>query len=463
MSIEEIRRSAATGNLVVVLGAGASIALMPKSKKALSWSGLVRSGLDYGLMRGLINDQQHTRNVEALTSSDIDDLLGVAEFVGRKLDAPHGSPYARWMRGIFESWKPEPGGMQNALRAVDEQKIPLATLNYDTLIEACTGAATIDFADTQGLMEWARKEREGVLHLHGVWTNPNNCVFGIRDYHSALTDETRLLIQRSLSSLNRLLFVGCGDTLTDPNFSALIEWLRKNMGANVPQHYALVRSGEVNNRLVDPAWRGFVEPLSYGDDYNDLPGFLLRCFPTRRSPNAPASKERVAAGRDAQIIDAYRNFLLRDCGEMTLEGVRADMDTAQRKFDLEKLFVPLDVLPFPPALSLTDPDRETKLQEWRVKNAHPIPFAQGFETTGKMALLALPGGGKTMLLKRLAVAYAQPTRRGLSSDNLPKLDLLPLLIRCREWKEHIRKPIPTLLKSMAAITGEANLEGLAEA
>ena len=34
----------------------------------------------------------------------------------------------------------------------------------------------------------------------------------------------------------------------------------------------------------------------------------------------------------------YRKFLIRDCGEMTIEG--ADMDTAQRRFDLEKLFVP---------------------------------------------------------------------------------------------------------------------------
>lgn len=463
MSIEDIRRAAAGGKLIVILGAGASMALTPRSNKALSWTALVQSGLDYGHIRGLINDEQHQRNASALGSSDIDDLLGVAEFVGRKLQAPQGDAYARWMRNVFEGWKPEPGGMQNALRAMDGQKIPIATLNYDTLAETCNGVPAIDFADTEALMGWARREREGVLHLHGVWTNPANCIFGIRDYHSAVTDETRLLVQRSLSSFNQLLFIGCGDTLTDPNFSSLIDWLRQHIGANAPQHYALVRSAEVRSKLSDARWRGFVEPISYGDDYSELPGFLLNCFPTRHSPRAQASKAKAVAGRNSLAIDAYRNFLLRDCGEMTIEGMRADMDTAQRKFDLEKLFVPLEVLPFPPIIPLGDPNREAKLQEWRIKNANPIEFSGAFGAAGKIALLALPGGGKTLLLKRLAVAYASSARREMGADNLPALDLLPVMIRCREWKEHIRKPIPVLLKSIATITGETNLDGLADA
>lgn len=463
MSLEEIRRSAENGRLVVVLGAGASMALTPKSKKAMSWTDLVRSGLSFGQERGLINDVQLSRNLEALTSDDIDDLLGVAEFVGRKLEAPNGDIYARWMRTAFDGWKPEPGGMQNALRAIEEQKIPIATLNYDTLVETCTGLVQIDFADIEALMAWLRRERQGILHLHGVWTSPNKCVFGIRDYQVTLSDEVRQMVQRSLSSLNRLLFIGCGDTLSDPNFSGLVSWLRKNVGANAPQHYALVRSSEVRSKLSDPNWRGFVEPVSYGDDYSDLPGFLLNCFPTRSSPRAHASKKKLAAGHNTRVLGAYRDFLLRDCGEMTIEGMRADMDTAQRKFELEKLFVPLDVLPLPPDIPQSDPDRETKIQKWHREHALPIPFSSAFETTKKMALLALPGGGKTLLLKRLAVAYAHPSRRESSLDNLPALDLLPIMIRCREWKDHIRNPIASLLSSVATITGERDLEGLADA
>ncbi|MGZ5031487.1 MAG: NACHT domain-containing protein, partial [Methylobacter sp.] len=75
-------------------------------------------------------------------------------------------------------------------------------------------------------------------------------------------------------------------------------------------------------------------------------------------------------------------------------------------------------------------------------------------------MLALPGGGKTLLLKRLAVAYADPSRQQASDDQLPKLDLVPVLIRCREWRDHIQLPILTLLRNISDITGQIALKGL---
>lgn len=75
----------------------------------------------------------------------------------------------------------------------------------------------------------------------------------------------------------------------------------------------------------------------------------------------------------------------------------------------------------------------------------------------------MPGGGKTLLLKRLAVAYAEPSRRNASNDDLPDFNLLPVLIRCREWRDHIKLPILTLLKNIGDITGQTNLQGFSEA
>jgi len=164
-----------------------------------------------------------------------------------------------------------------------------------------------------------------------------------------------------------------------------------------------------------------------------------------------------------RLIQDYRAFLLTDCGQMTIEGVRADMDTAQRRFDLERLFVPLKVLPSPPAIPENDPQREQKLVEWQEKNKEPRPFGDVFAKHTRFALLALPGGGKSLLLKRLAVAYADPTRRRASEDALPDLDLTPVLIRCREWREHIHRPILTLLRSFPDITGHAALAALDDA
>lgn len=68
-----------------------------------------------------------------------------------------------------------------------------------------------------------------------------------------------------------------------------------------------------------------------------------------------------------------------------------------------------------------------------------------------------------MLLKRLAVAYANPARRENSKDALPDLNLTPVLIRCRDWREHIQRPILALLQKITEITGQASLTGLSDA
>ena len=228
-----------------------------------------------------------------------------------------------------------------------------------------------------------------------------------------------------------------------------------------------MKDDELADRHADTAWHGFVEPLSYGSRHEDLPTFLLEVFPalsgaSASQKNAP-SPALSPATNHARILRDYQAFLIKDCGQMTIEGVRADMDTAQRRFDLERLFVPLRVLPCPPEIPGNDPQRDEKQRKWHEANKEPKPFGQIFEQHPRLALLALPGGGKTLLLKRLTVAYADPQRRRASSDALPEFDLLPVLIRCREWREYIASPILTLLANMSSITGQPSLAGLSDA
>ena len=340
--------------------------------------------------------------------------------------------------------------------------IPICTLNYDTLLEAVTGAPTVELHETYKVNAWMRGESRSILHLHGTWQSPASCVLGIRDYEATLKDDVRDLIQRSLAAFSHLLFIGCGDTFSDPNFSALTHWLKSKLKGTNLQHIALVRASELSRRNADPAWAGFVDPISFGAHHDDLPSFLLSYFPVGNATSRARSSV-VAASSEAAIIEAYRAYLLKDCGQMTIEGVRADMDTAQRRFDLEKLFVPLQVLACPPEFPADDPQRETKLAKWMKKNQELVSFGQVFSKGQSLALLALPGGGKTLLLKRIAVAYADPRRRGASSDELPDSNFIPLLIRCREWRAHITLPISTLLSKLPEITGQESLSGLAAA
>jgi hypothetical protein len=453
--------------LVAVVGTGVSLALTENKFPTLSWKGLVEDGFDYGLTKGKITPVQHEAWKSQIGSNDLDDLLSAAEFMGRKLSAPNGELYIRWLANAFGQVRPENIDMQRAILTLKSAGVPICTLNYDTLLEEVTGLSTINIQDISKVTAWIRHETDGILHLHGSWDVPGSCILGIRDYEATLSDEVRDLIQRTLSSFSRLLFVGCGDTFADPNFSALITWLRAKMMTAVPQHYALVKGSEVPERHADVSWHGFVEPLSYGVERTDLPKFIQSNFGLKAAPKVSQKSRRgkstIISDRHERIIETYRSFLLKDCGQMTIEGVRADMDTAQRRFDLERLFVPLDVVPVPPEIPENDPARAEKLKIWEKANKGSLTFGDAFRKHKRLALLALPGGGKTVLLKRLAVAYADPKRLQSSNDALPDLNLVPVLIRCREWREYITRPIPVLLQNIAAITGQAGLTGLYDA
>jgi hypothetical protein len=466
-ALSRLTESLRKGELVVITGTGVSLGLTDAKVPALSWKGLIEDGFAFAVSKGKIAKAQAKAWRAQLNSKDPDEFLGAAEFLGRKLEGPHGDLYARWFEHVFKPIQPTNSEMKDAILAMHSAGVPLATLNYDGLLEKVTGLPTIKLSETGKVADWIRREIKGVLHLHGSWDDPASCVLGIRDYEKTVGNELRDLFQRDLAAFRRLLFVGCGDTFADPNFGALIKWLRTNMKTAAPEHVALVRESEVAARNADPTWHGFVEPLSFGSDRKALPGFLIEHFPRPTKTSTARKRDSVKAfgsnSGHARLLQEYRAFLIKDCGQMTIEGVRADLDTAQRRFDLERLFVPLDLLAVPPELPENDPQREQKLLKWQEQHNAAQGFGKVFGKQRRLALLALPGGGKSLLLKRLAVAYADPSRREASKDGLPEVDLTPVLIRCREWREHIQRPIPSLLERLPDITGHPELAGLGEA
>jgi SIR2-like domain len=461
-AIDALVDSARRGELVCVIGTGVSLTLTNAAVPALSWKGLVRDGFAHAVTKGKMTPAQADMWKAQVDSDDLDALLGAAEFMGRKLGAPHNLLYGRWLEQVFKDIEPANKHMVAAVGRL-AAGLPLCTLNYDTLLERVTGQPTITLADVPNAVAWMRSGvGHGILHLHGAWTAPATCILGVRDYQTTLAHESRELLQRALGAFRRLLFIGCGDTFADPNFSALIGWLREHMKTAPLEHYALVNEAEIAAREADPSWHGFVSPLSYGKTHADLPSFLIDHFPAPAHRKSKTKTPAVAASTAllARLIADYRAFLIKDCGQLTIEGVRADFDTAQRKFNLERIFVPLTVLASPPEFPASDAKREEKLQAWHDEHKEPVSFGAVFAKSRCLALLALPGGGKSLLLRRLAVAYADPTRRVASSDSLPDLDVLPLLIRCREWREHLHRPIETLLQHVASITGQSHLAGL---
>jgi hypothetical protein len=51
-------------------------------------------------------------------------------------------------------------------------------------------------------------------------------------------------VLRSLAQGRTLLFVGCGDTVSDPNFARLIQWAKAALDDVAPHHFLLCRQSE---------------------------------------------------------------------------------------------------------------------------------------------------------------------------------------------------------------------------
>jgi len=136
------------------------------------------------------------------------------------------------------------------------------------------------------------------------------------------------------------------------------------------------------------------------------------------------------AGQMAQAVSAYARYLSDECGFILLDGLPADSDVGSRPMRLENLFVPLH-------LDIAD---QEKIRQ---------PVGSVLEQHPQLALLAAPGGGKSTLIKRLAVAYADPTRREQAADGLPQRDWLPLFFRCRELRGLARNSFADLIEALS--------------
>ena len=176
-------------------------------------------------------------------------------------------------------------------------------------------------------------------------------------------------------------------------------------------------------------------------DADRLCGGMLHSLSYLAPPAPPPDRVALAA----QAVASYRRWLGEECGFIHLDGLPADTDLSATRLKLERLFVPLK------ANLLPKPDDHPDVVQTLRGTVHPI--GELIEKTPHLALLAMPGGGKSTLLKRLATAYAFPERRKEVADDLPERDWLPLILRCRELRDRAHRPILELLDDIPLHAG----------
>lgn len=314
--VEDLQREIDAGTVIAVVGAGVSIAAT-NNRPAASWCGLLHHGVDR--CRELkpvtgVDDKWAERVHAEVDSGDLDDMLSAAEKISRKLCAPNGGEYGRWLHETIGELKAE---RRDVLEALRDLNVALATTNYDGLIEEVTNLRAVTWMDGAKVERVLRGDEQGILHLHGYADTPRSVILGIRSYEGVLGDDHAQAMQHAIRSLKTLLFVGCGEGLHDPNFGALLKWSCKVFAGSEYRHFRLARESEVAALQAQhpPEQRIFV--LSYGKEHSELAQFLrrLRAAPARgHRPKTISPAPGQAAllppsplcfGRDAESMTSF--------------------------------------------------------------------------------------------------------------------------------------------------------------
>lgn len=125
----------------------------------------------------------------------------------------------------------------------------------------------------------------------------------------------------------------------------------------------------------------------------------------------------------------YRSRVSAAYGVITLEGMPADETVGSRPLRLESIYVPTSLVPLSsPTLAQSEVKREPIFEGER----EGVPASEVLSSCRQVAILGMPGSGKSTFVKRLATRYASQTDQNVVNDGLPARDWLPFVIRCRQ-------------------------------
>lgn len=295
-NLGRLREALKNKSLVIVVGAGVTLSATSDAAgnplQRLTWTGLIRNGLDYLIEEGHV-DPSHPRTKRAyksLEEDDPDSLLDAASIMASQMR--QNRQFATWLQSVFGSLSGEVRhpAILEVLKAFSEEGVTLLTTNYDDLLEKKCNLQHIGRSDRDKILKFKCGDLGGVFHVHGSYHDPHEVVLDTTDYYKVTqSDEVQNLLKTYLE-YKTILFVGCGSGLEDPNFSALLKWAG-DRHENIPnRHCLLVRDGDSLNHKM-------LLRLRYGPEYRDLAPYLCRLLDI---PAPTASVSRLPNGESCE-------------------------------------------------------------------------------------------------------------------------------------------------------------------
>jgi len=277
--------------LFVVVGAGVTLSSVDReAAKSLSWVGLIKSALDYWEEQKPADSNRIGRYRDLI---DAGDSMPATQAFKKALSS---SDWASWLSSTFGALTATDPSLYEFLSLLQKRGARVITTNYDTLIEKHTGMAVLDPADGTGVNAFFSDAKPQVqpevFHVHGAWNKPQQVVFDPLDYQKvvaegsssggAYTVQQRM---RQLLTTHSVLFIGCGGTLTDPHFTALLEYANELNKDSSNRHVMLMPGLP---KPGDPQFLS-VQRLNQGT-YGELLPSLRNLFPAVQQQQSAAAR-----------------------------------------------------------------------------------------------------------------------------------------------------------------------------
>jgi len=286
--LDDVRSAIERKQALVVVGAGVSIGAtggqpavkvegLDKPVPVASWPGLLYHGVAY--CEKWVKPKAGWGRIvrDEIRQGDLEFLLSAATKIENQLGAPGGGLYRKWLRESFETLQASDRQVIEAIAALD---VPIATTNYDSLIEQVTKWDSVTWREGDEVERVLRGENQAVIHLHGHWKDSDSVVLGQRSYDEVVRDPNAQALLRAIFATRTVLLVGFGAGLDDPNFGLLIAWIREAFqGSEKPRFRLKLQSDPGDTRAEYP-----IVPLDYGAKHADLAPFLRSLAPARKGP-----------------------------------------------------------------------------------------------------------------------------------------------------------------------------------
>ena len=316
--INKLKEDITAGRVVIISGTGLSVAACGNQEvdgyRVATWTGLLQHGVEHCKTIGVADEGDAELLTMQIKSCKIDFLINAAETISRRMKERSEGVFRGWLKDTIGKLRVKDHAALDTLASLP---CVLATLNYDNLIEDVSGKKAVTWLKTDEVQDvLARFDLNAVLHLHGWFKEPESVVLGLSSYLT-VKDHAHAKAVLELFTIDRtLIFVGCGDTVLDPNFTRLIEWGKEALKDVTPRHYLLCRTSEIAEFQKKLAAAPWIQPLDYGADHTDLVPFLCALVPLEGV--SAATKARAPARTNLDLA-AYQLAMRKRYARLKLE------------------------------------------------------------------------------------------------------------------------------------------------